>query len=111
MRAPSTSKTVESVTVRFATPADAGDLARLAALDAGRVPTGPALVAEVDGELLAALSLGDGRALADPFRPTAELVRLLELRETQLRGGRPVRRRRRSQRLGIAQPTPAHIHS
>jgi hypothetical protein len=88
------------VTVRFATPDDARELRRLAQLDSGPVPDGEALVAEVDGQLLAALPLGSGRALADPFRPTAGLVRLLELRESQLRGrGRRRRRLRASTRL------------
>jgi hypothetical protein len=88
------------VTVRFATPDDASELRRLAQLDSGRVPAGEALVAEVDGQLLAALPLGGVRALADPFRPTAGLVRLLELRESQLRGrGRRRRRLRASPRF------------
>jgi hypothetical protein len=53
-------------------------LIRLAALDsAAGVPRAPLLVAEVDGELGAALSLRDGAAIADPFRPTAEIVALL----------------------------------
>ncbi len=34
--------------------------------------------------MLAALPLGSGRALADPFHRTAELVALLELRRTQI---------------------------
>jgi hypothetical protein len=108
----STSKTVEPVTVRFATPADGPELERLAALDAGRVPAGPALVAEVDGELVAALPLAHGRALADPFRPSAELLRLLELREAQLRGGGPSgRRRRTSSGLGGPRPVPSPVRS
>ena len=41
-------------------------------------------MAEVDGRVLAALPLRDGRALADPFRRTADLVALLELRAAQL---------------------------
>lgn len=52
-------------------------LLRLAALDSAEVPAGPLLVAEVDGELSAALSLGNAAAIADPFRPTAEIVALL----------------------------------
>jgi hypothetical protein len=75
-----------AVTVRFATPDDDRALEQLAALDSKSVPGAAALVAEVDGAILAALPLRDGRALADPFRPTAELVRLLELRAAQLRG-------------------------
>jgi hypothetical protein len=77
-----------TVTVRFATPRDSGAIERLAELDSGSAPDGPALVAELDGELVAVLPLRHGRVLADPFRPTADIVRLLELREAQLRGGR-----------------------
>jgi hypothetical protein len=86
-----------TVTVRFASPQDARALERLAALDSRPVPAGEALVAELDGELAAALSLADRRALADPFRPTAELVGLLELRADQLL--EPERGRRRLPRL------------
>lgn len=75
-----------SVTVRRAFPEDARAVDRLAQLDSGQVPTGPTLVAEVRGELVAALPLGGGRPVADPLRPTAELVGLLELRAAQLNG-------------------------
>jgi hypothetical protein len=34
--------------------------------------------------MLAALPLGSGRAIADPFEPTSELVALLELRRAQI---------------------------
>ncbi len=34
--------------------------------------------------MLAALPLGAGRPIADPFEPTAELVALLELRRGQI---------------------------
>ena len=34
--------------------------------------------------MIAALPLGSGRAIADPFEPSAEAVALLELRRTQL---------------------------
>ena len=34
--------------------------------------------------MLAALPLGSGRAIADPFEPTAEVVALLELRREQM---------------------------
>jgi hypothetical protein len=37
------------------------------------------LVAEVAGELWAALEIGSGAAIADPFRPSAQLVELLRL--------------------------------
>ena len=52
-------------------------MTRLASLDSAPVPPGPLLLAERDGELRAALSLSDGRAVADPFHPTAAIVDLL----------------------------------
>jgi hypothetical protein len=73
-----------TVTVRHSGTGDASALARLAALDSARPLRGPALVAESDSRLLAALPLGSGRPIADPFEPTAELVALLELRREQL---------------------------
>jgi hypothetical protein len=76
-----------NVTVRPSRAADESGLARLAALDSARPPRGPALIAEVDSRMLAALPLGSGRPIADPFEPTAEVVALLELRKRQLRDG------------------------
>jgi hypothetical protein len=90
---------MKNVTVRRSTSADAGALARLAALDSARPPRGPALVAEADARVLAALPIGSGRPIADPFEPTAELVALLELRRSQIEkakestAGRPHRLR------------------
>jgi len=72
--------------LRFASPNDRRALERLAELDSARPPRMPALVAEAEGELVAALSLGSGEAVADPFRATLDLVRMLELRAAQLRG-------------------------
>jgi hypothetical protein len=84
------------VVVRHSQPTDSHELAKLAALDSARVPEGPALVAESDARILAALPIGCGRAIADPFEPTAELVALLELRREQLRREKAQRRPRRS---------------
>lgn len=75
----------QALTLRFATPADAAELARLAQLDSARVPTGTVLVAQVGIELWAAVSLDDGTDVADPFRPTGELVALLHERARQIR--------------------------
>ena len=83
----------ERVTVRHATAADERELARLAALDSSHRIEQPALVAESGTRILAALPMGAGRPVADPFEPTAELVALLELRAAQLRNGRSARRR------------------
>ncbi|HYZ81059.1 MAG TPA: hypothetical protein VE571_07310 [Solirubrobacteraceae bacterium] len=76
---------VTRVTLRYASAADARGLARLASLDDGCAPTGPALVAEVDGRLRAALPLDGGRAIADPHHDGLDLVELLRLRAVQLR--------------------------
>jgi hypothetical protein len=74
-----------ALTLRFAGPADTDAIDRLAQLDSRRSPRGPVLVAEVGGELWAAMSLDDRHAVADPFRPTGELVALLAERGRQLR--------------------------
>lgn len=60
-------------------------LASLAERDSGNLPNGDVLVAEVEGTILAAVSLDDGAVLADPFSRTRELRNLLELRRAQLR--------------------------
>jgi hypothetical protein len=75
----------DEVVIRRANGRDAKRLKRLAQLDSVRVPAGPTLVAELDGVLVAALPLSGGAPLADPFAPTAPLLKLLELRRTQLR--------------------------
>lgn len=74
-----------NLTVRPARDTDGPALERLAGLDSSTPPRGPALVAESDARILAALPLGSGRAIADPFEPTAAMVALLELRREQLR--------------------------
>lgn len=74
-----------SLTLRYAVAADAEALDRLAQLDSRRAPRGLVLVAEVGGELWAAISLDDHHAVADPFRPTGELVALLVERARQLK--------------------------
>lgn len=74
-----------ALTLRYAVPADADELARLAELDSQRAPRGVVLLAEVGGEVWAAISLDDHHAIADPFRPTGELVALLVERARQLR--------------------------
>jgi len=76
---------IDGVTVRMMRPEDRAALVRLAALDSGPIPFGAWLVAEVEGELWAAAPLAGGHALADPFRPTADLVELLEMRAAHMR--------------------------
>jgi hypothetical protein len=72
------------LTIRMATPEDDGALVRLAALDSAHPLDGPVLLAESAGVPVAAVSLGAGAVTADPFRRSAEAVRLLMLRRYQL---------------------------
>ena len=91
----------ETLTIRRAVPADAAALDRLAQLDSAPHPAPvPTLVAEVAGELRAALPLDGGRAIADPFQPTAELVAILTKRARQI--APPSRRSARRRRLARA---------
>jgi hypothetical protein len=73
------------VNVRLFAERDIDGIKQLAALDEKPIPTGGVLVAEQDGELVAALPLDGGQALADPFKPTADIVTLLRVRARQLR--------------------------
>lgn len=67
---------------------DNGVLDRLAGLEGRETPKGPHVLAEIGGVVVAALPLGPGEVLADPFSPTAHLIPLLELRATHLTGSR-----------------------
>ena len=80
----SPSDRLTQVTIRYADSLDCRGLAALVALDSSIPLKLPALVAEVEGELHAALSLCDASVIADPFRPTLELVELLRTRAEQL---------------------------
>lgn len=77
-------ETPDGLLIRTATSGDKGRLRRLALLDSACVPGGPLLVAEQNGELVAALPLRGGSAIADPFVRSADVVGLLELRRAQL---------------------------
>jgi hypothetical protein len=68
---------LDGVLLRTARADDDADLVRLAALDSARLLAGPALVAEENGVIAAALCLSTGRAVADPFVPSLHLVELL----------------------------------
>jgi hypothetical protein len=62
---------VGAIVIRPNRPGDDRSFARLAGLDSASVPAKPLLLAEVGGELHAALSLRDGAVIADPFHHTA----------------------------------------
>ena len=82
-----------SLTIRRAGVADSGALVRLAALDSAKPPAGDSLVAEVGGELWAAVEIESGAAIADPFRPSDDLVELLRFRAERVRREGTSRRR------------------
>lgn len=92
----------DDLTIRLSRADDALALGRLAQLDGTLHDGSPALVAEVAGELVAALPLEGRAAFADPFRRTAELVDLLGLRREQVAaaaaGGGAISRARRAGR-------------
>lgn len=84
------------VALRLAGPDEAHLVRRLASLDDAPPLTGEVLLAVVDGETVAALSLSDGRVVANPFLPTEAAVGLLRLRAQHLSVKRPRRRRLRT---------------
>lgn len=98
--------TAPSVLIRAARGSDGPALRRLAALDSSVVPAGALLVAEADGELVAARAITSGAVIADPFRPSADVVALLALRSAAVHT--PVRRSRTlAARLGLRAPRVA----
>ena len=76
--------TTAPIAIRRSAPGDGDRIRLLARLDDRRIPAGPCLVAEIEGDMVAALSLVTGSAVSDPFRATADAVALLQLRAAQL---------------------------
>ncbi len=72
------------LTVRFADRDDDEVADVLAELDSAPALGGRRLLALSDGWPVAAISLEDGRVVANPFTPTAEAVAMLRLRAGQL---------------------------
>ena len=79
---------LQEVSIRRLGDADSDALDRLAGRDSSERPAGELLGAELDGRLIAAVSIATGDAVADPFTPTAEVHSLLQLRASQLRESR-----------------------
>ena len=69
-----------SYVIRLATEADADVLTDLARLDSQDPLEGSILIGELHGQPVAAISLADGRSVADPFRPTAHLIATMRVR-------------------------------
>ncbi len=108
---------LDGLVLRPARDSDAQALERLAQLDEAKPLTGESVVAEVGGEIHAAVQIGDRVVIADPFRPTAELVDLLDAVAVRLRDDHhhrarvQVRARRRSTHGRARGATPlAYAH-
>lgn len=93
--------TSSTILLQQATPSHDAALADLSQLDSSRPVTRPALMAIVDGRLLAAASLHDGRIVADPFADTTQAVRLLRLHLTEIDHRRRTHPRRRTPRFSL----------
>lgn len=92
-----------AMVIRIAAAADRRSLERLTELDSTEAPTGATLIGELRERPVAALSLSDGKIIADPFVATSDIVALLRLRAGQLN---PRSRARAPERLG----RPEHAH-
>lgn len=99
--------TESAITLRLAVSTqEDGVIGRLAALDSARAPAAPVLLALVDGEALVALSLTDGKAVADPFHRTAHPVDLLRARAGQPQRLSRIERLRRRWSLSVIGTQP-----
>ena len=78
------------LTIRHANANDFPALERLAALDSHRIPSGELFVGEVDGRLLAAVSIDTGGVIADPFEHTASIVDVLRVQSRAVRPAAPL---------------------
>jgi hypothetical protein len=77
---------VTPILIRRSGANDQAALERLAAVDSRTLPAGSFLLAEVEGELVAAAPIDvDAEALGDPFRPTADIRELLGQQADQVR--------------------------
>ncbi len=95
------------LSIRWAGPEDGEKLEILAELDEAPVPAVPLMLGFVDDELWAAVSVSTGVTIADPFKPSADVARLLAERGRQLTvpgqgsGFRLRRRRREPSRVSL----------
>jgi hypothetical protein len=94
------------LTVRLAAPEDEPALRRLAEIDSAPPLKGRILIAELEGEPRAAVSLETGSVIANPFKPAADIVHVLHLRRYQLmRQGSDMAPARSLLRRLVATPT------
>ena len=87
---------MSDITIRPARDADSAAVARLAKLDSRSLPAehiDGVVLAEICGEPVAAIDTVSGEHIADPFRPTADVVELLKV-HASVPTARPVLGRR-----------------
>ena len=97
LRARPAARPLDEVTIRRLGEADTAALDRVAGRDSATRPVGEVLGAELDGELIAAISIVTGEIVADPFVRTDAarsllVMRAAQLRETRARDGHGRRR-------------------
>ena len=80
----SSARPVNDCVIRYATSDDVPALRRLVQQARVRVFCGPALVAEIGGNVRAALSVANGQLVADPSQPTSVIGQLLRARDDAL---------------------------
>ena len=73
-----------SMTIRTATTDDDKALTGLARIDSRRHPRDRALVAESDGDVVAAISLKSGAVFANPANPDVDAINSLRFRRYQM---------------------------
>jgi hypothetical protein len=95
---PSDECLTDPATIRLAANSDLPAIARLAELDSARLPRGRVLIAELRGDVVAAISLESGGLFADPFVSTADVVDVLRAKAAAMDAAddRETRRRRTS---------------
>jgi hypothetical protein len=77
----------ETITIRHAAAGDRQALERLAGRDSTVLEDDDFVIAEVGDEAWAAIGLGSGTLVADPFRPSGGVVELLRMRVERREGG------------------------
>ncbi len=75
---------IDSLTIRMAQTDDTPALRRLAEVDSTVPLHGNVMLAELDGNCLAAISLETGEVNANPFKRTAAIVSHLRMRRYQI---------------------------
>jgi hypothetical protein len=75
----------QTITIRPERDGDTAAVELLAELDSSPVPSGPLLLADVEGTIEAALAIETGETVSNPFARSGEAVSLLRVRAEQLR--------------------------